>query len=100
MQRVLGKLARRILQDENEKIKFAKFVQMRDHDGWKTFLEWLMYLRASIAEELLSDKFSKLEPYEKDVQQRAFNMVDHLILFLVDYHEFFETMILTEDETS
>ncbi len=84
MHYALMKLSKKIISAEEEHQKMRKYMQMMDHDGWKTQFEWLNYLRGVIAEDLLSDRFARLTADEKDVLQRAYNFSDQLILFLLD----------------
>ena len=41
-------------------------------------------LRGKIAEDLLSRRFSEQDAYTKDVEQKAYMMVDELIRFLLN----------------
>ena len=59
-------------------------MQMRSHQGWEVHQEILLLLRGKIAEELLSRKFSDQDSYTKDVEQRAYMLVDELIRFLLN----------------
>lgn len=64
--------------------KLTEYVSMRQHVGWGTHREMLLTLRGMIATELLSDRFTKLDATEKDVQQRAYSHVNELINFLLN----------------
>jgi len=72
------------IEDSAIQRKITAYASMKGHAGWSVHVEMLMLLRGSIAEELLSERFTKLDATEKDVQQRAFSMVDELIKFLVN----------------
>lgn len=57
---------------------------MRSHQGWEVHQEMLLLFRGKVAEELLSRRFSEKDAYAKDVEQRAYMMVDELIRFLLN----------------
>lgn len=84
MRALLRKLSQKLVASEQDRLKYNKYEQMRHHEGWAMHVEILMYLRGLIAEDVLSESFTKLEPKEKDAQQRAYAMVSDVVLFLVD----------------
>jgi hypothetical protein len=84
MKGLLKKLSLKILETENNKVEYNKFIQLREQDGWKTLESYLMYVRAFMVEDMLTKRFSELKPMEKDVNQRAYAMVNDLIIFLLD----------------
>ena len=81
---VISKLANYVASNAEDGMKAKKYSQMQATDGWKVHLEYLMYLRGLMAEDLLSDRFTALSAQEKDVSQRAYALADQLVLFLVD----------------
>ena len=64
--------------------KLTKYLQMRSHQGWPVHEELLLLFRGKIAEELLSRRFTEKDQATKDVEQRAYMMVDELIRFLLN----------------
>ena len=86
MKRILIELSKHYaaIDDSRVRGKITAYATMKSHPGWDVHIEMLMLLRGSIAEELLSERFTKLDAREKDVQQRAFSMVDQLIKFLTN----------------
>ena len=84
MNHIISQLVRKVTATEEDKRKVDKYVQMQALEGWKTHQEYLLYLRGLMAEDLLSDRFTSLKPIEKDVCQRAYAMVDQMVLFLLD----------------
>lgn len=81
---VISKLGAKILSTEEDKHKTAKYLQMQQTDGWKVHLEFLLYMRGLMAEDMLSDRFTSLTAYEKDVSQRAYAMAEQIVQFLID----------------
>ena len=80
----LNKLTHSIFSDEVQKGLYDKYIQMQEHEGFKHFLlPYLLMLRGYMAEDVLSEKFSRLEPYEKDVNQRAYALCSDLILWII-----------------
>lgn len=57
---------------------------MQEHPGWHVHKEFLIYLLQEIGNELLSDKFTKKPPEEKDVLQRTYHNMAEVIKFLLD----------------
>lgn len=64
--------------------KISAYASMKGQYGWEVHTEMLMLLRGAIAEDLLSADFTELPSTEKDIQQRAYAMVDDLIMFLIN----------------
>lgn len=64
--------------------KLAAYTSMKGQYGWEVHTEMLMLIRGAVAEEMLSMDFTELPATEKDVQQRAYAMVDELIMFLLN----------------
>jgi hypothetical protein len=64
--------------------RLSHYWEMRQHPGWEVHQEILMMIRGKIAEEVLSERFTRLDIGEKDARQRAYNMVNQLIKFLVN----------------
>ena len=64
--------------------KLTKYIEMRKHQGWPVHEELLLLIRGKIAEELLSKRFTEKDMTTKDVEQRAYMMVDELIRFLLN----------------
>ena len=51
---VISKLANYVASNAEDGMKAKKYSQMQATDGWKVHLEYLMYLRGLMAEDLLS----------------------------------------------
>jgi hypothetical protein len=81
---LISQLVKKVTSSEEDKHKVEKYMQLQTFEGWKTHQEYLLYLRGLMAEDLLSDRFTSLKPIEKDVCQRAYAMVDQMVLFLLD----------------
>ena len=84
MKNLINRLAVKVTSSAEDEQKRHKYEQMQAFDGWKTHQEYLLTIRGLMAEELLSDAFSALKPLEKDSIQRAYAMVDQMIIFLLD----------------
>ena len=81
---ILNKLSAKVISSAEDKGKIDKYTQMQGTDGWKVHQEYLLYLRGLMAETMLSESFTTLPPYDKDVCQRAYALVDQAIMFLLD----------------
>lgn len=79
----LRKLSEGLLQEENQSA-YNSYYEMTNHSGWGTHKAFMVSVLNEISVYMLSDKFTKLEQDEKDVQQRAFFMAREIILFLLD----------------
>ena len=84
MNHIISKIASYVAATGDDSARAQKYEQMQRTDGWKIQVEYLMYIRGLMAEDLLSDRFTALRPIEKDVHQRAYALVDQMVLFLVD----------------
>jgi hypothetical protein len=82
--RAIKKLANKLVSTETEKQKYNKLVQMTQTDGWQIYMEYLLYMRGFMAEDLFSKEFTEKTPAEKDILQRAYSMVSEVILFLTN----------------
>lgn len=59
---------------------FRKFVQMRDHDGFREYMVPVMnMLDGYMLEHMLSDQFTRMTPAEKDVLQRVYALVHDIV---------------------
>lgn len=81
---ILHKLTRQVFETDQGRIDYRKFIQMRDHDGFKSYLaKYLQLYTGLMLEDMLSDRFTKLNAAEKDVQQRAYAQVHDLIEWIM-----------------
>jgi hypothetical protein len=81
---IISKIASYVAATADDNARAQKYDQMQKTDGWKIHAEYLMYIRGLMAEDLLSERFTALKPIEKDVSQRAYALVDQMVLFLID----------------
>jgi len=84
MRSLLRQLSEHYAARESEDRKLSTYIAMRKHEGWEVHQEMMLILRGMIAGELLSDRFTKLDATEKDVQQRAYSYTNDLIDFLLN----------------
>ena len=84
MNHIILKLAKKVSSTDSDKQKSSKYLELQRQEGWKTHQEYLLFIRGLMAEDMLSDRFTALKPLEKDVCQRAYSMLDQLIVFLLD----------------
>ena len=84
MDRLLRRISQRILTDSLDEQKYHKYLQLKEQDGWQVHQEYLITMRGLIANDMLGEKFTELPPIEKDIQQRAYEMVNRVIIFLLD----------------
>jgi len=84
--KVLAELSKHYADFENSNVQsqISAYVSMKGTPGWRVHVEMLMLLRGAIAEEMLSNDFTELDATEKDIQQRAYSMVEDLIMFLTN----------------
>uniref|UniRef100_A0A6M3J1H7 Uncharacterized protein n=1 Tax=viral metagenome TaxID=1070528 RepID=A0A6M3J1H7_9ZZZZ len=83
MRKILNDLSDHYADVDKNHRSILAYAEMEKHPGWNTHKEMLMLCRGQIAEELLSKRFTELDATEKDVQQRAYSMVDDFIKFLL-----------------
>jgi hypothetical protein len=83
---IIIKLSDHYADFENKSVqrKLSAYATMKGHPGWNVHVEMLMLLRGLVAEEILSKNFTNLDATEKDIQQRAYSMVEELIMFLIN----------------
>ena len=83
MDKILRAISQKLVSSPDETIKLHHYQNLKDHPGWAVHQELLLLMRGTIAETLLSAKFTKLPQDEKDVMQRAYFQVDQIIQFLL-----------------
>jgi len=81
MKRLLSEITRKLRKNGDE--PFTVYAEMRNHPGWETHRQIIAELRLGIVHELLSERFTKLNPREKDSQQKAFHMTDQILQYLL-----------------
>ena len=84
MNHIIGKLAQKVRSSDTDKQRLDKYLQIQGLEGWKVHQEYLLTIRGLMAEDMLSDRFTALKPLEKDTCQRAYSMLDQMIIFLLD----------------
>ena len=80
----LNRLSHYFRKSEQGQHNLTKFRQMMDQPGWPVFVDSMIYLKGCILEELLSDRYTGLEPIEKDVQQRAYADIVKVLDYFAD----------------
>lgn len=81
MKRIVTKLAKYMI-DQSGTAGFNKFLALQEHEGWGAFVKYLLYIRVLIQEDMLSREYTDLPSREKDIVQRAYFLIDELLLFL------------------
>jgi hypothetical protein len=81
---IISKLAQKVRSSDTDKQRLDKYLQMQKAQGWEIHQEYLLTVRGLMAEDMLSDRFTVLTPLEKDTCQRAYSMLDQMIIFLLD----------------
>ena len=84
MKSMLRELSVHYAQSNNSDQKLTRYVAMRQHEGWEVHQEMLLILRRMIADEMLSEKHTRLDAHDKDVAQRAYYQANELISFLLN----------------
>ena len=84
MNRIINEISHLYADANVNDLKLTKYLQMRSHPGWNVHQELLLMFRGKIAEELLSRRFTEKDQTTKDIEQRAYMMVDELIRFLLN----------------
>ena len=81
---ILHKVTRQIFEKDQGLIDYRKFVQMRQHEGFTAYLhKYLQLYVGLLLEDMLSERFTKLNATEKDIQQRAYKMVHEIITWIM-----------------
>jgi len=81
---LLSKLVKNVLKKPDGGAALHKYKAMQETEGWQVHLAMLLYIQGLFAEDMLSPRFTGLKPIEKDVNQRAYAMVNTLIQFLLN----------------
>lgn len=84
MKRLLRAISRNYVESDPDDRKLSSFIEMRSHPGWETMQELIYNIRNSMAEDMLTEAFTKLPPDEKDTRQRAYAHVTEILKFLVN----------------
>jgi hypothetical protein len=81
---IISKLSQQIFTTEVGLSDYNKFDQMRSHEGFQEFLyKYLNVFIGLMLEDMLSRRYTKLPPEEKDVQQRVYFEVNNLIQWIL-----------------
>lgn len=81
---ILHKVTRQIFETDQGLQDYRKFIQMREHDGFKTYLaKYLALYTGLMLEDMLSDRFTKLSAAEKDIEQRAYKKAHEVITWIL-----------------
>lgn len=62
----------------------SQYQDMKSHPGWAAHQQFLMLVIEKIGNDMLSQKFTNLDPTQKDVQQRVYSQMFEVIKFLID----------------
>jgi len=63
---------------------FDTYTAMQSHPGWDIHRNIIGRIKLSIVKEMLSERFTRLSPTEKDSQQKAFFMLDEILNYLIN----------------
>ena len=84
MESILREISVTYWRGNNDDRKLTNYVAMRQHPGWPVLQEFLLLMRGTIAENMLSKRFTELDCTEKDIRQRTYYNMDEVIRFLLD----------------
>lgn len=84
MKQILREISEHYLKANQDDRKMSVYMQFKQHPGWEIHKELLYLIRGKLAEEMLSERFTKLDRLEKDARQRAFAYTDEVIRFLIN----------------
>lgn len=84
MRGILRELSQYYGNTEDGNQKLNRYFGLKQSDGWEIHREFLLMIRAKIAEEMLSRRFMELDKEEKDAKQRAYVYTDEIIRFLLN----------------
>jgi len=82
--KILANISISHLSDEAKQTAFSHYKDMMESKGWDTHCKYLVEMGNLISLYMLSSEYTKLDPNEKDVQQRAFYMVKEVLEFLLN----------------
>ena len=81
MKKLLNDITKKLRSNGDESLKM--YYEMFKHPGWETHRTIIAEIRMGIISELLSERFTKLPPDEKDSQQKAFHITDQVLQYLL-----------------
>lgn len=81
---IITELSQKLIAEDPGNQKLTRYLELRSAPGWEVHQEVLLLVRGLIAEKMLSDKFTELEPLRKDAMQRACSEVDKMVKFLLN----------------
>lgn len=84
MKSIIQKLKLKLLSSETDVQNLTKYLDMKQHPGWAVHVALLIEMRNHIMEDMLRERFTKLDAVEKDVRQRAYAQVNDVLEFLIN----------------
>jgi len=82
LKHLLDHITKDLLKDGKAPLKL--YVEMRNHPGWETHKDVIARIRLGIVKDMLSERFTKLSPVEKDSQQKAYFLTDQILHYLLN----------------
>ena len=84
IKKLLKKLSRDFYSSESVEGTVSSYKEMMRSKGWEIHSNLLYTLMTMIANDMLSERFTKLDQEEKDLQQRTYAHIDAICRFLLN----------------
>jgi hypothetical protein len=91
MKKILKDILDQHTKNEEDAYKLERFVRLYQNEDFKFFKDCIFIIRGFMANDLLSDRYTKLDATEKDVQQRAYKYMWDFLEFMLDPRKFSRT---------
>ena len=84
MKKFLSRIAQDYINSEEGNNALVTYLDLKNHPGWRVHEQFLFLLVEKIGNEMLSARFTELDPVQKDIRQRVYNSMYEVIRFLID----------------
>jgi hypothetical protein len=88
MNKFLREISDEYTKNDENRPALEAFIRLYSNDDFRFFRESIMVLRGFIANDFLSDRFSKLTPAEKDIEHRVHKEVWEFLEFILNPTKF------------
>lgn len=83
MKKILRKVVADYVSSTEGREELKKYFDMTTHNGWNAHQSLLAHIGNSLATEVISPEFRKLDPDERLVRLSAYSMVGEVVRFLL-----------------
>lgn len=88
VKKILRDILDQYTKSEEEAQRLDRFVRLYQNEDFKFFKDCIFTIRGFMANDLLSDRHTKLAADEKDIEQRAYKQVWDFLEFMLEPRKF------------